>query len=187
MATFTWTLIGTAATNIQSDHEVKFAGAAFGTPITVGSWNDTTHVSSGATDVSSGNSPKNCKFISTGGGGGGDSQMDIGGGTVDIDTATTGDAPIVINFSDASSVSTSSTTFYADDGSTPANKPVNVSFHAAEVTDTLFTQATGSANGLTLSDQGAATSHDFYILLSASPDAVGEQTSFRLRIELTYS
>ena len=73
MATFTWVLQGTSPTTIEATDIVQFAGATFDSAITVGSYNDSTHVESsvGAND-SSGNTPKNSKFISQTGGTGGD-------------------------------------------------------------------------------------------------------------------
>lgn len=189
MATFTFTLQGTTDTTIASTDIVQFAGSSgFDSKITVNEYNDTTHVkTSGGTNKSSGNTPNNNKFISQSGGNGGDSQVDIGGGTVDLDTLTDADAAIKVNFSDASSVSTESAIFYAYDGATTTNAPVGVDFRAAEVGDTNFTEAEGSGSALSLANQSAATSHDFFIAASASPTSVGLKDSFTLRIELTYS
>lgn len=188
MATYTWYLQGGTPTTIDATDIVQFAGAAFGDPITVGAYNDTTHVeSSVGADDSSGNTPKNSKFISQGGGTGGDSQVDIGGGTVDLDTITTANCPLKINFSHGSSVVTTGHVFYAYDGSTPATGPVDVTFKAAEQGDANWTAAAGSGTPVTITDDTTGTSHDYYILLSASPDSVGVKTSFKLRDELTYS
>lgn len=189
MATFVWTLQGGSPTTIDATDIVQFAGAGgFDSKVTVGAYNDTTHVSSsvGAND-SSGNTPKNSKFISQTGGTGGDSQVDIGGGTVDLDSVSTANCPIKINFSDAASVSTSSAIFYAYDGSTTTVAPTGVTFVAAEQGDANWTAAEGSAAAVTLADQGASTSHDFYILASVSPDSVGLKSAFALRCELVYS
>lgn len=188
MATFIWYLQGTSDTTIEATDIVQFAGASFDSAITVGSYNDSTHVeSSGGADDSSGNTPNNVKFISASGGTGGDSQADWGDGTEDLDGMLTGEATLKINFSDASSVTTSSATFYAYDGSTTTAVPTGVTFYAAEQGDTNFTNAEGSGSALSLTDQSASTSHDFYIAVSASPESVGEKTAFKLRIELTYS
>lgn len=168
---------------------MQFAGAGgFDSKITVGAYNDTTHVSSsGGANDSSGNSPKNSKFISQTGGTGGDSQVDVGSGTVDLDSVSTANCPLKINFADASSVITESAIFYAYDGSTTTAAPTGVTFVAAEQGDANWTAAEGSAAGVTLADNTASTSHDFYILMSASPDSVGLKNAFSLRIELTYS
>lgn len=188
MATYTWYLQGATPTTIEATDIVQFAAATFDSAIEVGSYNDTTHVESsvGAND-SSGNTPKNSKFISQTGGTGGDSQVDIGGGTVDLDSISTANSPLKINFAHGSGVAVSAHIFYAYDGSTPATGPTGVTFVAAEQGDANWTAAEGSGSALSITDSGSSTSHNFYILLSASPDSVGEKTAFVLRDELTYT
>lgn len=187
MATFTWELQGTTPTTIEATDKVQFAGSAFDSAIAVTEWNDSTHVkSSGGSNDSSGNTPNNVKFISQSGGTGGDSQADWGDGTEDLDAITNAEATLKINFSDASSVATSDAVFYAYDGTTPATAPVNVSIVAAEVGDANWTTIEGSGSALALEDNTAATSHDYFIAVSASPDTAGLKTG-SLRIELTYS
>lgn len=189
MATFTWTLQGTSPTTIDSDDIIQFAGSGgFGTAITVNQYNDSTHVeSSGGANDSSGNTPKNNKFISQTGGTGGDSQVDIGGGTVDLDSISTANCVLKINFSDAASVTTTGAIFYAYNGTTPATAPSNIDVRAAEQGDANWTEAEGSANGVTITDDTAATSHDYFLLVSCSPLTVGTKTAFAFRIELTYT
>lgn len=188
MATFTWYLQGASPTTIEATDFLQFAGASFGASIVVNAYNATTHVESsvGAND-SSGNTPKNNKFISQTGGTGGDSQADWGDGTEDIDAITTAECALKINFSHGSSVVTTGAIFYADDGSTTTAVPTGVDFRCAEQGDALFTEAEGSASALTLNDNTTATSHDYYIIVSASPTSVGVKTAFRGRIELTYT
>lgn len=189
MATFTWELQGSSDTTIGATDIVQFAGAGgFDSKITVGEYNDTTHVkSSGGANDSSGNTPNNVKFISQSGGTGSDSQADWGDGTEDLDQILDAECTLHINFSDASSVTTESAIFYAYDGSTTTTAPTGITFVAAEGGDANWTGAEGSGSALALDDQGAATSHDFYIAVSASPDSVGLKDSFTLRCELTYS
>lgn len=188
MATFTWTLQGTSPTTIEATDIIQFAGASFDDPITVDEWNDSTHVESsvGAND-SDGNTPNNNKFVSDAGGTGGDSEADWGDGTEDLDQITTAEAALKINFSDASSVTTTSAIFYAYNGSSTATGPTGVNFKAAEVGDATFTDAEGSGSAVSITDDTAATSHDYFLVVSASPASVGEKTAFKLRIELTYS
>lgn len=188
MATYVWTLQGGTPTTIDATDIIQFAAATFGSAIVVGAYQDTTHVESsvGAND-SSANTPKNSKFISQTGGTGGDSQVDVGGGTVDLDTISTANCPLKINFSDASSVVTVSHKLYAYDASTTTAVPTGVDFRAAEQGDANWTEAEGSAAGVTVTDDTTATSHDFYFLISASPTSAGEKTAFKIRDELTYS
>lgn len=189
MATFTWTLQGSTPTTIEATDIVQFAGAGgFDSKVTVGEYNDTTHVkSSVGVDDSSGNTPNNNKFISQTGGTGGDSQADWGDGTEDLDQITTAEAALKINFSHGSSVITEDAIFYAYDGTTPATAPTGVTFKAAEVGDANFTDAEGSGSPVTINDDTTATSHDYFLVISASPDSVGLKDAFALRIELTYS
>jgi hypothetical protein len=188
MATYTWVLQGTSPTTIEATDLVQFAGATFDSAITVGAYNDTTHVeSSVGADDSSGNTPNNVKFISATGGTGGDSQADWGDGTEDLDAITDAECTLKITFAHGSAVATSSHIFYAYDNSTTTAVPTGVTFYAAEQGDTNWTNAEGSAAGLTVADSASATSHDFYIAVSASPESVGEKTAFALRSELTYS
>ena len=188
MATFTWTLQGSTPTTIDATDIIQFAGATFDSPITVGAYNDSTHVeSSGGANDSDGNTPNNVKFISQSGGGGGDSQADWGDGTEDIDAITNGEATLKINFAHGTSVVTTGAKFYAYDGTTPATAPTDIDVRAFEVGDTNFTEAEGSGSALALDDNSAGTSHDYFIGVSCSPASVGEKTAFAFRMELTYS
>ena len=189
MATFTVYLQGTSPTTVGATDKVKFAGAAgFNAKVAVGAYQGSTHVATSAgADKSTGNAPKNSKFISQSGGGGGDSQVDIGAGTVDLDTVTTGNCPIKINFSHTSSVEITDAIFYAYDGTTTTNAPTGVTFQAAEQGDANWTNAEGSASAVTLTDKSTDTSHDYFLLVSASPESVGLKEAFAMRLELTYS
>jgi len=182
MATFTFTLQGTSDTTIGATDVLQFAGAGgFDSKVTVGAYNDSTHVrASGGADQSSGNTPRNNKYISS-------TEADWGDGTELLTAVTDAECALKINFSDAASVATSSAIFYAYDGTTTTSAPTGVTFYAAESGDSTWTGAEGSGSALSLADQAAATSHDFFILVSASPDSVGLKSDFTLRIELTYS
>lgn len=189
MATYTWVLQGSTPTTIEATDLLQFAGASgFDDPITVGEYNDTTHVESsvGAND-SSGNTPNNNKFISQSGGTGSDSQADWGDGTEDIDAILEAECTLEINFAHGSAVAVSGHTIYAYDGTTPATAPTDIDFRIAELADTNFTNAEGSGSAMSVADSSSATSHDFYFLVSASPDSVGEKTAFAIRSELTYT
>lgn len=189
MATYTWVLQGTSPTTLEATDILQFAGAGgFDTAVTVGEWNDSTHVESsvGAND-SSGNTPNNNKFISQSGGTGGDSQADWGDGTEDLDQITDAECTLEINFAHGSAVAITNHIFYAYNGSSQATGPTGVSIVAAEQGDTNFTTIEGSGSALSIGDSASATSHDFYIVVSASPDSVGEKTAFTLRDELTYT
>lgn len=189
MATFTWTMQGSTPTTIDPTDIIQLAGpGGFDDEITVNEYNDTSHVESnvGAND-SSGNTPNNNKFISQTGGTGGDSQADWGDGTEDLDQITNAEALLLINFSDAASVATTGVIVYCYDGTTPATAPPGVDVRAAEVGDANFTQAEGSGSPVTITDDTAATSHDWYVVFSAGPTSVGLKEDFTIRVEGTYS
>lgn len=181
MATFTWYLQGTSPTEIEETDNLQFAGGTFDSAITVGEYNSSTHVeNNGGTEDSSGNTPNNVKYVASG-------TADWGDGTEDLNLMTTDEATLKINFSDASSVTTTENIFYAYDGSTTTEVPTGVTFYAAEQGDSAWTNAEGSAAALSIDDDTAATSHDYYIAVSASPESVGLKDAFTMRMELTYS
>lgn len=182
MATFTWELQGTSPTVIAATDRVQMAGpGGFDSRITVGQYNDTNHVKTAANaNKSAGNTPKNNKFLTA-------STVDIGAGSVALSSIATTDAALKINFADAASVEITGAVFYAYDGTTITDVPVGVTFKAAEIGDTNWTDAEGSASPVTLADSAAATSHDYFIAVSASPDSVGLKQAFVGRVELTYS
>lgn len=188
MATWTWTLQGSTPTTIDASDVLQFASGTFNSAITVGSYNTSMHVDQnggGSVDDASGHTPKNNKFVSQTGGTGGDSQADWGDGTEDIDQILTSECALKINFSDTSSVATTNGKFFAYGADVDTN-PTGVTFVAAEQGDTNFTAAETQSSAVSLNDDSAATSHDFYLIVSASPDSVGAK-SFTLRAELTYS
>lgn len=182
MATYAWTLQGTTPTTIEATDIIQFAGATFDSAITVGSYNDSTHVESsvGAND-SDGNTPHNSKYLTS-------NTVSIdGGGSESLSGVTTGNCPLKINFSHGSAVAVSNHVVYAYDGSTTTAVPTGVTFQIAEQGDANWTNAEGSGAALSVADSGSNTSHDFYFLISASPESVGEKTAFTVRSELTYS
>lgn len=181
MATYTWYLQGTSDTTIGSDI-LQFAGGTFDSAITVGEYNDSTHVEDSGTsaDNSSGNTPNNVKYVASG-------TADWGDGTEDVANILDGECTLKINFAHGSAVAVSSHTFYAYDGTTTTSAPTGVTFFALEQGDAAWTAAEGSASALSITDSASSTSHDFYVAVSASPDSVGEKTAFTLRDELTYS
>jgi hypothetical protein len=181
MATFTWYLQGGTNTEIRTQDKIQFGSGAFNSAITVNSYNDSTHVLNGDdnTDKSSGNTPKNSKYLTS-------STVDLGSGSVAVNTATNSNAPLKINFSHGTSVATNLATFFSYDGTTTTSGPTDVNFYCAEIGDSSWTNAEGSASAMTLDDNTASTSHDFYLLISASPTSVGLKSDFKMRIELTY-
>lgn len=205
MATFTWNYYGGTGptwTDI-STNTIVFAGTGgITTPVTVGAWNDETHIGSGdpGTDQCGTNHATSVKYISS-------TQFDSGGGTETISDAnlTQTECTLQIVFTDASSVQVTNARFYAYDGTTVTTEAVGVDVVAFEngasattwtvinddtVAGALTTGSIGGDNAgerLGLQDSSTATSHTYYIAVSASPESVGGKTSFDFGIALTYS
>ena len=182
MATFTFTLQGSSDTVIGATDRLQFAGAGgFDSKVTVGAYNDSTHVKSSAdANDSNGNTPENNKYVSG-------TTADWGDGVENLNLITDAECALKINFSDAASVEITDAIFYAYDGTTTTAVPTGVTFQAAEQGDANWSNAEGSAAAVALADQAAATSHDYFIAVSASPESVGLKSAFAIRVELTYS
>lgn len=198
MATFTWeTYANTPGWFDISTNTIVFSGSStdLTAAITVATWQDGTHLGNGdpGTDQCGTNHVPNVKYV-TG------TQFDGGGGTETLNDTNlvATECTLRINFTDASSVATSSGRFYSYDGSTTTTEAVGVEVYAFEqgVTASSWTQInddSGSVGGdnsgerLSLSDDTAATEHTFYIAVSASPESVGSKTEFDFGIALVYS
>lgn len=184
MATFTWTAQLTSGTlTIGATDKVGFYGASFGDAITVGAYQDSTHIeNSGGTHQCTVNHVHNLKY-------GDATHFTLDGGASTLLAAgapTTAQCPLKINFAHASAVATSAAKFWAYDGSTDTAVPTNVTVKAIEQSNTSWGTPAGRASAITLADQASNTSHDYYIGVSASPAAVGDLTAFAFKIELTY-
>lgn len=186
--TQTWVLQGTSPTTIEATDLLEFANGTFGGAILVGEYNASTHVRSNANaDDSSANTPKNNKFISQSGGTGGDSQADWGDGTEDLDAILNAECALKLTVAFDSNITIANAIIYGYDGTTPATAPTDIDLRLAEKGDANWTQAEGSGSALGLTDKGTpATSHDYYIAISASPTAVGLENANKLRLEFEY-
>lgn len=176
-----WELQGTANTTIEATDYIQFSDGTFDNPITVGSYNDGTHVrSSGGADDSSGNTPNNVKYIASG-------TADWGDGTESCDSMLDSEATLDITISETTSITVTDISFYAYDGSTTTNAPSGMTVQAFESGGTSWTQIHGSGSALSVADSSTpATDHHFYIALSASPSSVGVKSANKVRIEFTY-
>lgn len=184
MATWTFTAQLTTGTLTigATDRIWGTADTGMSTPVTTSSYQDYTHVSN-SSDVHqcTTNHVHNTKYLTS-------TTMSLdGAGSANLSTLTTGNAPIKINFSDASSVTTTGAVFYAYDGTTDSTAMVGTTFQAGEagVTST-WVAANGSGSALSIADDTASTSHDYYIALSMSPSSVGAKTG-KIKMSLTYS
>lgn len=197
MATFQWEVYANTPGWFDiSTNTVVFSGTGgISTPITVGNWQDETHLGTddpGADQCGSNHVP-NCQYVN-------DTQFDKGGGTIalnDTNLATT-ECTLRIYFYDGSSVTTTNGRFYTFDGTTETNEAVGIEAYAFErgvgaSTWTLVNDDSGNTGGdnsgerLPLTDQSAGTEHWFYIAISARPESVGSKTQFDLGVALTYS
>lgn len=185
MTDFLWELQGATPTEIAETDIIRFAGATFSDPVLVGDYNDSIHVkSSVGVDLSAANTPNNNKFISQAGGTGGKSQVAINGGAAqDLDTVVDAEAAIHVETTDVAAVVMSDGIFYSYNGVTPSVATAGLTVKAAEVGNPNFTDAEGNGSPLALGDQGSATVHDYYLIVSKSPSTPGLKSD-KLRIEL---
>jgi hypothetical protein len=197
MATFTWEVYADTPDWMGvGANTIVFSGSGgLDTAITVGNWQDETHLGDGdpGTDQCGSNHVPNVKYVSG-------TQFDSGGGTEalnDTNLVQT-ECTLRVKFTDASSVATSNGRFYSFDGSTETNEALGVEAYAFEqgVGATSWTQINddsgdiggdNSGERLALSDQSAGTEHYFYIAVSARPESVGSKTQFDFGVALTYS
>jgi hypothetical protein len=190
--TVAWSLQGTSPTTLGATDYLQFSGTTFDTAITVGAYQGLTSVrSSGGSDSSSGNTPKNSKYIASG-------TVDIGAGTVNIQSATitSANAPLKILINGAGTITLSAVTFYCYDGTTDATAPTSSDYYAAEVdvdgyagNDAAWTNCDGSGAALALDEAtflASATDHTAYLLISMSPNAVGIASANKMKISFTY-
>ena len=199
MATFTWNAYygGSPAWTDISTNTIVFAGSGgIATPITLGNWQDETHIGTGdpGSDVCTTNHCNNVKYVS------GTTMSVNGGGTEDInDTNLANDeCTLQIHFNHTSAVAISGARFYSFDGTTETDEAVGIEAYAFErgVSATAWTQINddsgdiggdNSGERLTLGDKTSATDHYWYIAISARPETVGAKTSFDFGVALTYS
>jgi hypothetical protein len=179
--TVTEKLQGTSDTTIEATDFLAFANGTFGQSITVDAYNDSTHVrSSAGADDSVSNTPNNVKYVASG-------TADWGDGTESLADMLDGEATLKITVAYDSNITVTDITMYAYDGTTPANAPTDTNVYMAEGGDAAWTQAHGSGSALAIDDSSTpATSHDFYVAVSASPTAVGTNSSNKYRFAFTY-
>jgi hypothetical protein len=110
-----------------------------------------------------------------------------GAEAINVADAVSGNCSLKITFASGNGdVQTENGKFYVYDGTTPATAPVGMTFHAAEPAAANWSTPAGSGSALALGNKAvAAASHDFFLLVSAKPTAVGEKTG-KYWIELDY-
>jgi hypothetical protein len=186
MATWSLTAQLTSGTlALGATDRIWWNGANFGDNVVVGSYQDSTHVSN-SDDVHqcSANHVHNTKYVD-------DSHYILDGGSstaFDVTHPTTSQCGLKFTFTDASSVSTSGGKFYVYDGITETSSMAGVHFQAFQADGTIvpaWVDANGSGSALSLANQTAATSHDFYIGTSVSPTSSGAKSG-KIKIVVTY-
>ena len=172
-----------------SDHIWLTAGPNLTDNVTVGQYQDGTHISQSddTTHRCSTTHVNNVKFVDS-------THFILNGGSSTVFSSsapTTAQCPLRFNFSDAASVATSAAKFYAYDGSTDTNPWALGSggdFEAFEANASItpaWVAANGSGSALTLQNQAAATSHNFFVGISAKPGTTGTKSG-KVKITLTY-
>lgn len=197
MATFTWEVYAnTPAWMDVSTNTIVFSGSGgLTTPITVGNWQDETHLGSGdpGTDQCGSNHVPNVKYISS-------TQFDSGGGTETLNDTNlvATECTLRVKFEHGSSVALTNARFYCFDSTTATTEATGVEAYAFEQgeSQTTWTQInddSGNIGGdnsgerLTLQDKASAQTNYFYIAVSARPESVGAKADFDFGIALTYS
>ena len=193
MATFTWYGYISAAWTDLAANTIVFSGSTFGSAITVASWNDGTFAGNGDPGTTQGTMNNN-KYLTS-------NTISINGGgseALNDTNLTANECTVKVNFSHGSAVTTSTAYFYCYDGTTTTTEAVGVDVYAFErgVSATAWTSVnddSGNVGGnnsgerLSLADQTSATSHDYYVAISVSPESVGAKTSFDFGVTLIYS
>jgi len=165
---------------VGSTDRIWWNGALWGDNVVVGQYQDSTHISdSSDVHTCSTNHVHNTKYVDA-------TQLSQDGDSPSLlADVVEGDVGLKFTFSDASAVATSGGKFYAYDGSTDATPIGGIDFRAFEQGDSSWTAANGLGAALVLSNQAAATDHDFYIGTSVSPTSTGAKAG-KIKITLTY-
>lgn len=186
--------------SIGTTDRIGFCGSTFGSSISVGAFQDSTHKTDGtmSTDGCTPNHMRNCKYVST-------TQVSLmGGAPVTLDASNVGQNDCTSRWKyqdDQINTALSNVRFFFYDGSNPATAPVGVVACAFEHTGTAINKDRvsdnpndggawdsskgigGQANALICSDQPSASIHYFYIGISLSPSTKGLKTAVRARLE----
>jgi hypothetical protein len=175
-------LQGSTPTTVDATDSIAFHDGTFDEPITVGSYNDGTSVrSSGGVNDSSANTPHNSKYLTT-------STVSINGaGSTALSGVSTANCPLKYTISESTSITVTDITMFGYDGTTESAVPTDTTLYLAEQGDTNWTQAEGNAAAMSLTDSSTpATSHSFYVLISASPESIGVKSANKIKFAFTY-
>lgn len=200
MATITFEYYGStgpAWTDIGANTLVFSGTGGLATAITVGQFNDETHIGNGdpGTDQCGANHCNNNKYL-TG------TTIDINGGgsqALNDTNLTANECTLRLHFNHGSSVSATNARFYAfDPGAAVTDEALNCDVYAFEqgIAATTWTQInddsgnTGGDNAgqrLDLANKGPGTDLYWYVAVSLSPEVVGNINAVDFGFALTYS
>lgn len=188
--------------SIGESDKIAACGAAFGSSISVGGFQGSTHKSNSdmSVDGCETNHMRNTKYVD-------ETHVDIGAGSVELTTGNVGQNDCTTRWKyqdDAANTVISNAIFFFYDGSTPANAPTGVLAVAFERTASTIRKNRiggdsagkawdadygigGNANALSLLDQVSGSIHYFYIGISLSPTSKGLKTAVAARLEFDVS
>jgi len=181
-----------------------FFGSTFGNSVEVGSYQDSTYITDG-TGSTQGCAVHNAKYTNTSG------CIQSVANEIHLDRVPNRFATLNVRFTNDDAVKTQNVKLRIFDRSNINNAASGVTTKVAELvhpdpnqanvsnsSDAYWSTPAGSADIMTLTaspgesgqrPNGASTEntrHDWYVLLSASPDSIGAKTMFGLYIELEY-
>lgn len=165
---------------VATNNHIWWNGTNFGDNIVVGQYQDSTHVADSNDNQLDTVSPvHNVKYVDA-------THASIDGGGNSSLPVATNKCNFVFNFSDPSSVQTSGAKLYLYDGVEDVNGIDDISFFAVEGGQTgTWVAANGLNSALMLQNQTSATSHNFYVATSLSPQTSGIKSG-KMKIVLSY-
>ena len=181
----TWAVYGVlqngSTLQLNATDHIWLTGTSFSNNVVAGTYQDGTHISNSNDIQRDTASPlNNVKYITS-------STASLNGASaVALSSISTARVPLKFVFTNAGSVETSAAKFYAYDGVTDANALIGIDLQAAEQGDSTWTAANGSGSALSLGNQGESSTHNFYVILSASPTSPGAKSG-SVKLTITYS
>jgi len=165
---------------VGTDNHVWWNGTNYGDNITVGSYQDSTHITdsaNGQRDTAS--HVHNTKYIDS-------THVSIDGNASTQLPIPTNSCGLLFTFSNPASVATTGAQVYAYDGVEDINGIDSLNFMAAEGgVSTQWVSANGLNNALHLQDHDPSSEHHFYVATSLSPLTSGLKSG-KLKIVLSF-
>ena len=181
----TWAVYGALQSSgtlqLNATDHIWLTGTSFSNNVVAGTYQDGTHISDSNDVQRDTASPiNNVKYVTS-------STASLNGASaVALSSISQTYVSFKFVFSDVGSVATSAAKFYAYDGVTDTTALIGVDLQAAEQGNSTWTAANGSGSALSLANQGASTTHNFYVILSASPTSPGAKSG-SVKLTITYA